>query len=66
MPKFEITKAEEGTTALDALLAAGWEPFSVVSEPTQIGRYLEGQAGCQEWVPVYGYSNMIWLRRALP
>lgn len=62
-PKFEITKAEEGTTALAALLADGWEPFSVVSEPRFAGRYLAGQDGAQEWVSLYDYENVVWLRR---
>lgn len=58
--RHHIEKAEEGTPQVDALLAAGWDPFAVVSTA------IEGQRFDDNYGPtmiVLGYVNMIWFRR---
>ena len=59
MNRYRIEKAEEGTRQVDAFLAAGFEPFAVVSEPVQIGQHYSGS----NWVPTFAYVNVIWFRR---
>lgn len=66
MSRYRIEKAEEGTPEVDAFLAAGFEPFAVVSEPiTQENTYV-GSDGVtypsHTWVEI-GHVNVIWFRR---
>lgn len=60
--RYELTKAEEGTPRVADLLAVGWEPFAMISEPWQDGHYREADGTP---VPVFRYSNVIWFRRVL-
>lgn len=60
MSRYRIEKAEEGTPAVDAYLAAGFEPFAVVSTPVECTRF-NPQTGPEN--AVIGYVNVIWFRR---
>ena len=68
MKRYTIEKAEEGTQAADAYLAAGFEPFAVVSTPVESGivaHYDGNQSYHGSVVLVSGYVNVIWFRRVL-
>ena len=47
---------------MDDLLAVGWEPFAVVSEPVASGE--EIVYGQRRQI-IVGHVNMIWFRRVL-
>lgn len=69
MSRYRVEKAEEGTTAVDALLEAGWEPFAVVSTPVEVGHepvFTEYGAVIGRRAIVVGHVNVIWFRRVLP
>lgn len=68
MTTYRIEKAEEGTPEVDAFLAAGFEPFAVVSTPVE-EPVTERIAGLQlntGRASVVGHVNVIWFRRADP
>lgn len=69
MSRYRVEKAEEGTTAVDALLEAGWEPFAVVSTPVEVGHepvFNEYGTVLGSRAIVLGYVTVIWFRRVLP
>lgn len=64
---YRIERAEEGTPAVDNYLAAGWEPFAVVSNPVleevvAFDRVLQSDYATGEHRHV-GNVNVIYFRR---
>ena len=65
MGRYRLESAEEGTPAVDAYLAAGFEPFAVVSTPV-MEEVIERIAGLECRSGRYhctGHVNVIWFRR---